>query len=134
MNLVPQPEWLEVANTYLYTGCSIPDTAAQLQIPAHSVTEILAKRDVKAYVDSVFLDLGYRNKAKLGQLLDTIIDSKIAEAEESGLYTSKDLVDLIALAHKMRMDEIKSQTPNQTNIQINNYDNLMGRLLGSKPS
>jgi hypothetical protein len=131
--LVPQPEWLEVANTYLQTG-SIADTAYQLAMPPHTITEILAKRDVRSYIDSVYLDLGYRNKAKLAAVLDRIIDSKLEEAQETGMYSSKDLADLLMMVHKIRMDELKAQNPQQTNIQVNNYGTLMEKLLGNKPS
>jgi hypothetical protein len=68
------------------------------------------------------------------------------EAEESEIYTSKDLADLLQMAHKMRMDEIKAQAElekaqatsikQQTNIQVNdgsfgsgNYGKLMEKLL-----
>ena len=63
------------------------------------------------------------------------------------MYSSKDLADLLQMAHKMRMDEIKAQADlaktesnnikNQTNVQINeavpfgqgNYGKLMEKLL-----
>ena len=63
-------------------------------------------------------------------------------------YSSKDLADLVALSHKIRIDEMKAQTElekaqaanikNQTNVQINsaempfgqgNYGELMKKLL-----
>ena len=69
--------------------------------------------------------------------MDTIIASKLEEAAESGMYSSKDLLEIIALVHKMRMDELKLNTPDtQTNVQINtsiggNYGKLMEQLLSS---
>ena len=51
----------------------------------------------------MFLDTGYRTVSKLGQALDTLIE-KTEEVEESEIYSNKDLADLYALAHKMRMD------------------------------
>ena len=67
--------------------------------------------------------------------MDKIIESKLQEAEESGMYSSKDLADLLMMAHKMRMEEIKASVPvgptSQTNIQVNGYDKLMERLLGN---
>ena len=72
---------------------------------------------------------------------------KMEEAEESEIYTNKDLADLLQMAHKMRMDEIKAQAElekaqatnvkSQTNVQINeglpfgqgNYGKLMDKLL-----
>jgi hypothetical protein len=106
------------------------------------VSLILERREVRAYVDAVFLDSGYRNRAKLFDLLDEVIASKLEEARESEMYSSKDLADLIALAHKMRQDELKVSNPSiggpkvQTNVQINetpfgsgNYGNLIKQLL-----
>lgn len=120
--------------------------ATHLGVPENIVAETLNKREVKAYIDSIYLDMGYRNRFKLAQTLDSIIDHKLAEAQESEVYTSKDLVDLLALAHKMRIDEIKALTDlvkaenanikQQTNVQINespfgtgNYAKLMEKLI-----
>ena len=91
--------------------------------------------------------MGYRNKNNFASVLDEMIQSKLEEAQESGVYSSKDLADLLQMAHKMRMDEIKAQAElekvsssnikNQTNVQINegvpfgqgNYGKLMDKLL-----
>lgn len=136
------PEWLEVANTYLSYG-SITETARALQISPDVVIETLARKDVKTYLNAIYLDLGYRNRDKIGAVLDKMIENKLQEAEESGIYSSKDLADLLMMAHKMRMEEIKAQRDapteikQQTNVQINealpgNYGALMERLLGSQ--
>jgi hypothetical protein len=134
---LPAPEWLEVANQYLTAG-SAKEAADQLNIPVHQVTEVLARKDVRMYLNQIYMDLGYRNRNKLGAALDKIIDAKFQEAEESGLYSSKDLADLLMMAHKMRMDEIKAEKDNaplnQTNVQVNgdNYNNLLEKLLVGK--
>ena len=57
----------------------------------------------------MYLDTGYRNRNNIASLLDNIIASKLEEAEETGIYSKKDLSDLLTIAHKMRMDEIKAQ-------------------------
>ena len=76
---------------------------------------------------------------------------RLDEAEESEVYSSKDLADLVGLAHKIRMDELKAQTElekarsmtikTQNNVQINsgempfgqgNYGELMKKLLNDK--
>jgi molybdenum cofactor biosynthesis enzyme len=93
--------------------------------------------------------MGYRNRNNIASVLDEVIASKLEEAKESGVYSSKDLADLLSMAHKMRMDEIKAQTElekaqasnikTQNNVQINsevpfgqgNYGKLMEKLLGS---
>ena len=140
------PEGLEVANSYLTFG-NIRAVVEQLGVAENKVVELLNKREVKKYIDTVFLDMGYRNKNNIASLLDEMIGSKLDEAKESGVYSNKDLADLLQMAHKMRMDEIKAQAElqkaeatsvkSQTNIQVNegvpfgqgNYGKLMEKLL-----
>jgi hypothetical protein len=77
--------------------------------------------------------------------MDSVIETKLSEMVETGLGSTKDIADLLTLAHKMRMDELKAITEyekakegssikKQTNIQINNnqpnYSDLLGKLLG----
>jgi hypothetical protein len=125
------PENLEVAATYLRTN-SVEETADRLQIPVIKVQEILSKTEVKRYIDQVYLDTGYRNRSKLAEVLDKMIDEKIAENSYS---SEKDLLDLLKFAHQLRMDELKAHIPgSQTNVQINefgtgNYAELMKRLI-----
>ena len=139
------PEGLEVANSYLTFG-NIRAVVEQLGVQENKVVELLNKREVKKYIDTVYLDMGYRNKNNIASLLDEMIESKLDEAKESGVYSNKDLADLLQMAHKMRMDEIKAQAElqkaeatsvkSQTNIQVNEgvpfcqgkYGKLMEKL------
>jgi hypothetical protein len=139
--LTISPEGLEVANAYLQYG-DVKTVAYELEIPQHEVVRQLQLTHVKKYLDGVYLDLGYRNRTKLASVLDKVIDAKLEEAEETGIYSSKDLIDILQLAHKLRMDEIKLQKEektidSQTNIQVNQYGDssygkLMERLLEKK--
>lgn len=140
------PEGLEVANCYLQFG-NIQAVCQYMHVSESQVVETLNSREVKKYIDTVYLDQGYRNRNNIASLLDEMIASKLEEARESGMYSTKDLADLLQMAHKMRMDEIKAQTEadkhsvriaNQTNVQINdsslpfgqgNYGKLMEKLL-----
>ena len=140
------PEGLEIANSYLEHG-SIPAVASKLRVSQSEVTEILNKREIKQYIDTVFLDTGYRNRFKLSETLDMLIEKKLEESEETQIYTNKDMADLIQMAHKMRMEEIKAQTEmekakaqtvkTQVNIQDNsgmpfgqgNYGELIKKLI-----
>ena len=139
------PEGLEVANAYLEHG-NIPDTALALAVDENTVSDLLSKREVKTYIDNVYLDTGYTNRFKIGNILDKVIKQKLDEAEESEVFTNKDVVDLLQLAHKIRMDELKAQADmekakassikTQNNVQINadgfgtgNYGELMKKLL-----
>ena len=132
------PENLEVANAYLSTGSALT-AAAAMGVTPDVVYEILAKSDVKDYINEVYLDQGYRNRFRLAELMDEIIASKLVEARESEMYSTKDLVDILALAHKMSEDHRKATTAvniKQQNVQINspfgegNYGKLMEKLLG----
>lgn len=140
------PEGLEVANCYLQFG-NIRAVCEYMHVSEDKVVELLNKREVKKYIDTVYLDMGYRNKNNIASVLDEMINSKLEEAKETGVYSSKDLADLMMMAHKMRMDEMKAQAEllkaestsikNQTNVQINealpfgqgNYGKLMEKLL-----
>ena len=140
------PEGLEVANSYLQFG-NITGVTQYLGVPENKVVELLNKREVKKYIDTFYLDMGYRNKNNIASVLDEMIENKLEEAKETGVYSSKDLADLLQMAHKMRMDEIKAQAEleklnqtsvrSQTNVQINegvpfgqgNYGKLMEKLL-----
>ena len=129
------PENFDIANAYLQYG-TVQEVARVMQLPEHVVVTNINMPQTKAYLDGVYLDMGYRNRSKLGALLDTMIEKKIEEAQESEVWTSKDLFDLISLAHKMRMDEIKalknegnSTTVNVANFGEGQYGKLMERLL-----
>ena len=141
------PEGLEIANSYLQFG-NIRGVCEHLQVSENRVVEALNKREVKKYIDTVYLDMGFRNKNNIASALDEMIQSKLEEAQETGMYSNKDLADLLQMAHRMRMDEIKAQADaekasttnirNQTNVQINdgslpfgqgNYGKLMDKLL-----
>ena len=138
------PEGLELANAYLSAGGSLQEAAHALHISESEASAILDRAEVKRYIDNVYLDLGYRNRFKLAETLDEIIESKLQEAREADHFTSKDLLDLLQFAHKMRQDELKAQQSGtqikqQTNVQINetpfgqgNYAALMEKLLNGQ--
>lgn len=122
------PEALEVANCYM-TTLSIAATAKALDLPPEEITSYVNKKEVQQYINTIFLDQGYMNKFKLQSTLDNIIEKKLEEMEESELYSNKDIADLILLAHKMRMEELKhiremdNKIGKQINVQQNNYSN-----------
>ena len=140
------PEGLEIANAYLEKG-TIPAVCAELGVTENEVSEILNKREIKQYIDTVFLDTGYRNRFKISETLDMLIEKKLEEADETEIYTTKDMADLLQMAHKMRIEELKAQTEmekakaqvvkTQVNIQDNsatpfgqgNYGELIKKLM-----
>ena len=126
------PENLEVAEAYL-TTLSIQEVSQVLDLPTDKVASILKKREVKSFLDTVYQDVGYRNRNKLGNLMDTLIDKKLEELEEADTGSSKDIADLVLLAHKMALEnkklDIETTPSTQVNIQQNNYDSLVERIL-----
>lgn len=138
------PEALEIANCYLQTQ-DLGKVAEQLGVSTELITQTLGKREVKAYVDHVFFNLGFNNRFKLRKLMDTIISKKLQDMDEAGVGSTKDITEILTLSHKMTMDVLNAEiaiekmrtekVKTQTNIQINNneggskYDGLMRQLL-----
>lgn len=146
-HLVPiSPEGLEIAKVYLETQ-DISRTATKLGIDQLQVAQYLEKPEVKNYVDQVYLNAGYRNRFKLAEIMDQIVERKLTELNEAEVGSSKDILEILQFAHKMRMDELAAQTKleaarasnvkQQTNIQINspygdsNYGRLLDQLLNA---
>ncbi len=141
------PEALEVANCYLQNQ-DIRAVSTDLDLPVDLVTDILNRREVRAYIDHVFMDSGFNNRYKMRRAMDAIISQKFKEMEEAGIGSSKDILEILALSHKMTMEQMDKQialekirsdkgTPkSQVNVQINNsdsgsnYDKLLGKLMG----
>ena len=125
------PENLEVANAYLSTG-DVLQAATALQITPDEIYHVLEKQEVKRYIDAVYLDQGYRNRFRLAEVLDRALEKKLEDAEETGIYTNKDLLDIVQLIHKISVDHSKtSEKPTvQNNTQINAYgDGQYGKLM-----
>jgi hypothetical protein len=138
------PEALEIANCYLQLQ-DIRQVADELDTTVDRVHQVLRQREVRAYIDHVFMDVGFNNRFKMRSAMDALLRQKFQDLEESQTGSSKDIADLLALSHKMRMEELdrelaleklrRGDAPKtQTNIQINdsggaNYNQLLNRLL-----
>lgn len=139
------PEALEVANAYLQLN-DARQVAQELDLDPEIVTNLLARREVKAYIDSVFFDSGYNNRFLMRRAMDALIKQKFSELEESQTGSTKDIAELLQMSHKMSMDlmdrEIqlaKAQQAvgpqKQVNVQINDaldgskYSQLVQRLI-----
>lgn len=139
------PEALEVANCYLQLN-DPRQVATELDLDVETVTEYLKRREVKAYIDSVFFDSGYNNRFLMRRAMDALIKQKFQELEEAGAGSQKDISELLALSHKMSMDlmdkeiqleKIRSGNApqKQVNVQINEgldgskYSQLVQRLI-----
>ena len=140
------PEALEIANAYLQNP-DIAKVASELSLSPDTVSNILGKREVRAYIDYVFSNVGFNNRFKMRAAMDAIISKKFQDMDEAGVGSTKDIVEILTLSHKMTKElaelEIKRLSleqggpKNQTNIQINDtggtrYDQLLERLMGSQ--
>ena len=128
------PEALEVANAYLQLN-DARAVAQELDLDPEVVTNLLARREVKTYIDSVFFDSGYNNRFLMRRAMDALIKQKFSELEESQTGSTKDIAELLQMSHKMSMDLLdreiqlaKAQQATgpqkQVNVQIN--DSLDG--------
>jgi hypothetical protein len=138
------PEALEVANCYLQLN-DAKKVANELDLAPTLVTEILARREVKAYIDHVFMDTGYNNKFEMRAAMDALIKQKFQDMHEAGTGSTKDITELLALSHKMSMDlldreiqleKLRAGTApsKQVNVQINEldgskYSSLINKLI-----
>lgn len=130
------PEIFEVATEYV-KHLDINKAAQALQLPLDVVTAILDKKEVKRYIDAIFLQQGYLERNKLNDVMTKLVELKLEEMEETGLGSNKDILEILTQVHKMRMDYAKENKDNnptqQTNIQNNfggdNYSNLMKKIV-----
>jgi hypothetical protein len=140
------PEALEVANCYLQLQ-DARRVADELDLAPTLVAEILARREVKSYIDHVFMDTGYNNKFQMRAAMDALLKQKFQELHESQTGSTKDIAELLQISHKMSMDlldreiqlEKLRQGPGgpskQVNVQINDsldgskYSQLVSRLI-----
>lgn len=140
------PESLEIANCYLQNQ-DAAEVASLLNVPIVLVTKTLARRDVRAYIDQVFFDIGFNNRFKMRAALDAVLRKKFQDLEEADTGSSKDILEILALSHKITMEQMARQieleklhygsVKSQVNVQINEsgigdgtkYGNLIQQLI-----
>ena len=142
------PESLEVANCYLQLNDS-RKVADELGLDVEIVNNILARREVKSYVDAVFFDTGFNNRFLMRSAMDALIKKKFQELEEAGSGSTKDISELLQQSHKMAMDlldreiqleKVRAGTgpQKQVNVQINEgldgskYSALVHKLISGE--
>lgn len=144
--VIISPEGLEVANVYLTTQ-SIEKTAQELCVSKETVSGILSRPEIRSYIDNIFLDSGFNNRFKMREVMDIIIRKKLQELDEADIGSTKDIADLLALSHKMTMEQLDRQikleqlkqgnVKTQVNMQVNEYggdtrySSLITKLLGA---
>lgn len=141
------PENLEIANSYLELQ-SIQKVSDSLGVSQELVGEVLRRREVKSYIDQVFYDLGFNNRFLMRRAMDALIQKKFQEMDEAGVGSSKDILEILALSHKMTTEVLDREIAlekargnnikSQVNVQINensqqgsNYGSLIERLINA---
>lgn len=114
------PQHLLVANELL-AGKTIPQIAEQYGMSADRVTAIVERNDTKRYVDTVIMNQGYLHRSRRLNIINKVIDEKLMEAAETGMYSKKDLFDWIKLLNDMDRDSRPKQPT--TAVQVNNTTN-----------
>ena len=123
------PVVLALANDYL-SGKGVEEIASEYGITEDRVTAVIEKKEVKNYIDSVFATQGYLNRIKRINLINQVIDQKIQEAVETGIYSKKDLLDWMKHLQEVEPSlKPKAAQGPQVAVQINNYDKLMKDLM-----
>ena len=136
------PEGAKIANTYLANACSLTETSHSLGMPTHEIAACLHQPLVKTYINGILRETGYRHMVQIAEKLDDLVEKKWEELEEAEIGSNKDIADLLALAHKMRMDmskllqadTVKEGPTTQKNTQVNvygegSYGKLMEKLI-----
>src|SRR5210317_460668 len=115
------PVVLALANDYL-SGKGVNEIADEYGISEDRVTAVIEKKEVRSYIDSVFATQGYLNRIKRVALINRVIDQKLEEAMETGIYSKKDLLDWMKHLQDVETNlEPKKDGP-AVAVQINNYD------------
>lgn len=143
-DMVISPEGLEIAEAYLKNNSDSEKTALVLGIPLAEVVRFMNKREVKTYIDQLYFESGFRNRDRFAAVMDEIIAHKLEELDESGMGSSKDILEIMKEAHGMKMKEMdmqikllaaeKSGGPAiQVNNQTNhNYNTLLEKIIGAE--
>ena len=122
------PVVLAIANDFL-SGKSIEEMSDEYGVSQDRITSVVEKKEVKIYIDSVFATQGYLNRVKRINLINQVIDQKIADAVETGVYSNKDLLDWMRHLQEIESGLKPKQSGPQVAVQINNYDKLMKDLM-----
>jgi len=122
------PVLLSIANDYL-SGKDISEMAEEYDLPEDRITGVLENKDVRSYIDSVYTTQGYLNRVKRMNLINQVIEQKMADALETGVFSKKDLLDWLKLLNDMESTALPKKTGPAVAIQVNNYDKLMKDLI-----
>ena len=121
------PVLLAIANDSL-AGADVDKISKEYGVSQDRIAAVLDKDDVKKYIDNVYVTQGYLNRVRRMKLVNQVIEQKVQDALESGVWSKRDLLDW--MKHLNDLEEVakpKKAAP-QVAIQVNHYDKLMKDL------
>ncbi len=124
------PIMLSIANESL-AGKDIQTIAEEFDMLPDIVSQVLNKKEVESYINTVYLSQGYINRNRRMQLINTVIEAKWEEAMETQMYSKKDILDWVKVLNDMEgAARPKTAAAPAVAIQVNNnYSELMKDLL-----
>jgi len=124
------PIVLSVANKYIEC-VSLQDIAEEYDVPTDVITKTLEKKEVQNYITAVFMNQGYINRFRRMKIINDVIDQKLQDAIETGVYSKEDL-----LKWMKHLNDIETTVTSKEKqgpvvaIQVNsNYDTLIQDLM-----
>jgi hypothetical protein len=122
------PVILAIANDYL-SGKDVEAISEEYGISRDRVISVVEKREVKAYIDGVYATQGYLNRGKRIDIINRVIDNKLEEALETGIFSKKDLLDWMKHLNELENSIKPVEKGPKVAVQVNNYSKLMEDLL-----
>jgi len=121
------PVLLAIANDYL-AGEGVDKISKEYGVSQDRVTAVLDKDDVRKYIDNVYVTQGYLNRVRRMKLVNQVIEQKVQDALESGVWSKRDLLDWMKHLNELEETAKPKKASPQVAVQINNYDKLMKDL------
>ena len=121
------PVLLAIANDYL-AGEGVDKISKEYGVSQDRVTAVLDKDDVRKYIDNVYVTQGYLNRVRRMALVNQVIEQKVQDALESGVWSKRDLLDWMKHLNELEETAKPKKASPQVAVQINNYDKLMKDL------
>lgn len=123
------PVFMTIAHEVV-KGHSVMQIADTLDISADRVAQVLDREEVKNYINTIYLSQGYSNPFNLRKIAEQVIEAKMLEAQETGQFSKKDLLDWVKMMKELTEMMMPKKSAPQTAIQINNsnYHRLLEGL------
>ena len=122
------PVLLSIANDYL-DGQDIDQISKEYGVTQDCVAAALDQTEVRKYIDNVYVTQGYLNRVRRMNLVNQVIEQKVQDALESGVWSKRDLLDWMKHLHEVETAARPKDKGPTVAVQVNNYDSLMREVL-----